>query len=89
MHGPLPIELPPSGMPPLRLPQFELTPIRLSPRPKGCTPGFAGTVNFFFPSLKTVPGAYSEHVSEKIGNQEHPERVLSLKKKRPKERQLR
>ena len=70
MHGPLPIELPPSGMPPLRLPQLELTPIRLSPRPKGCTPGFAGTANFFFPSLKNVPGRYFEPFLREIVKKE-------------------
>ena len=41
---------------------------------------FAGTVNFFFPTWKGVPGAYSDPFLEKIGTVEHPKRVVSFKK---------
>ena len=46
-----------------------------------CTPViFECAVNFFFPTWKNVPGAYSERFSEIIGNREHPEKVVSFKK---------
>ena len=41
---------------------------------------FGWPVNFFFPTWKNVPGAYSERFSEIIGNREHPEKVVSFKK---------
>ena len=34
----------------------------------------------FFPTWRSVPGAYSEPFCEKLWNQEHPEKVVSLKK---------
>ena len=49
---------------------------------------FECAVNFFFPTWKNVPGAYSERFSDIIGHREHPENTLKrrfLSKKGPKE----
>ena len=46
-----------------------------------CTPViFECAVNFFFPTWKNVPGAYSERFLDIIGHREHPEKVVSFKK---------
>ena len=41
---------------------------------------FAGTVNFFSPTWRNVPGAYSEPFSDIDRHREHPEKVVSFKK---------
>ena len=41
---------------------------------------FAGTVNFFFPTWRVVPGGIFWPFCEKLWTVEHPERVVSFKK---------
>ena len=50
---------------------------------------FECAVNFFFPTWKNVPGAYSERFSDIIGHREHPENTLKrrfLSKKKGRKR---
>ena len=46
---------------------------------------FGWPVNFFFPTWKGIPGAYSEPFCDILGHREHPERVVSFNKKIKKE----